>query len=52
VPVGGRLIERPIQDGRVIFFPEIEEEDIPELAHGISRTAVMIQERLRKSSRW
>jgi hypothetical protein len=52
VPIGARLIERPIQDGQILFFPEMEESDIPELGRGIARTAIEIQERLRKSSRW
>jgi hypothetical protein len=52
IPVGGRVIDRPVQDGRVFFFPEMDEEAVPELVRGIQRTSLEIQERLRKPGKW
>lgn len=52
LPVGARMIEGPVQDGRIAFFPEIDEEDVPALASGIQKTSAKIQERLKQQGKW
>lgn len=52
IPVGARLIDRPVQDGRLFFFPEIEEEEIPELVRGIQKTSTKIHEEHQKRKKW
>lgn len=52
IPVGARRIEGPVQDARVLFFPEVDEDEVPTLAGGIQKTSAEIQKRLKQESKW
>lgn len=52
LPIAGRVIDRPVQDGRLLFFPEIERENVPDLVEGIQETSSEIQRRLKRKDRW
>lgn len=51
LPVGGHYISGPIEDGRIAFYLEMDDEDIPAVAEGIQKTSNEIQKRA-QSSRW
>jgi len=51
-PIAARRIERPVQDGRLFFFPEIEESEVTELTAGIQKTSNKIHEAHQKQKRW
>lgn len=52
LPVGGRYIDAPIQDGRLAFFLEIDSEEIPEVVERIQETSDRIRERMNRESGW
>lgn len=52
LPLGAHYIERPIEDGRVFFFLEIDDEDLPEVARSIQRTSREIQKQADKKTKW
>lgn len=52
MPVGAHYLERPIQDGRVLFFLEVEDSQIPRIAEGLQKTVGAIQDRLKREEQW
>lgn len=48
VPVGAHYIERPVEDGRLFFYLEVPDEEVPAIARGIQKTSAEIE---RRSSR-
>lgn len=49
VPLGAHYIDRPIEDGRVAFFLELPDEDLPEVVKAIQQTSLEVQKRSQKS---
>jgi hypothetical protein len=52
LPMGAHYIERPIQDGRVAFFLEMADEQVPEVARLITRTSEEIRKEAGKPRGW
>lgn len=52
IAVGSRFIERGVEDGRMVFFLEIEDNEVPEVARGIQRTSQEIQKQINRKGRW
>lgn len=48
-PLGARLIEGPIQDGRLLVFVEVSDEELPATAVNLKRTVHEIQTALQRS---
>ena len=45
VAVGARYIDRPIEDGRLAFYIEVDDDEVPEIVRNIQLTSREIQER-------
>lgn len=49
LPLGAHYIDRPIEDGRISFFLEIPDEEVPEVARAIQKTSEQIRKESNKS---
>src|SRR5690625_5059561 len=45
VPLGAYYIDRPIEDGRILFFLEVPDEDLPEIVRSIQKTSDEIRKK-------
>lgn len=52
VALGSRYIDRPIEDGRIAVYIEIDDEDVPELVRNVQLTSQDIQAERDRSVRW
>lgn len=52
VPLGAYYIKAPVEDGRIMFYLEIPDEEIPEVVRSIQKTSDEIKEEADKSPGW
>lgn len=50
--VGSQYIYGPVEDGRISFFMEIDNDEVGEVVEGIQKTSTEIQRRANKESKW